>query len=200
MNQCLEMNHPSFRAMDEDESNRMRPRRVASRLERTASPRPRSIVVASRLASPASPVARPSRRRILSRRHHPSIRRAVIHFPRVLWYKTPSVYVCNTRTHTTRTPMKARASSCVHTHTQLHIAQTDSVYMIHDRSVTSQYRIYRPRIHTRPRTRFSIASEFDRARCEGADDGAFESWRGGRPRDAIAVAVSSSRRRCRRRR
>ena len=186
--------------MDEDESNRMRPRRVASRLERTASPRPRSIVVASPLASPASPVARPSRRRILSRRHiiiHPSCRHP---FSSRTSYKTPSVYVCNTRTHTTRTPMKARASSCVHTHTQLHIARTDSVYGIHDRSVAIQYPIYRPRIHTRPRTRFSIASEFDRARCEGADDGAFESWRDGRPRDAIAVAVSSSRRRCRRRR
>ncbi len=115
---------------------------------------------------------------------------------------TIRIRVQYTYTHHTNTHEGTRVVVCTHTHTytQLHIAQTDSVYMIHDRSVTSQYRIYRPRIHTRPRTRFSIASEFDRARCSGADDGAFESWRGGRPRDAIAVAVSSSRRRCRRRR
>lgn len=189
-----------------DESNRPRPHRVASRLERTASPRPRSIVVASPLASPASPVARPSRRRILSRRHHPSIHPS-IRAPSSIFLactlqNTIRIRVQYTYTHHTNTHEGTRVVVCTHTHTytQLHIALTDSVYMIHDRSVTSQYRIYRPHIHTRPRTRFSIASEFDRARCSGADDGAFESWRGGRPRDAIAVAVSSSRRRCRRRR
>ena len=45
-----------------------------------------------------------------------------------------------------------------------------------------------------------MSSEIDDARCDRTADGAFESWRDARSRDVIAVAVSSSRRRCRRRR
>ena len=176
--------------------------RVASRAPRTH--RITASTVDRRRIAPR--IARISRRASLSSSNSvaptSSIhRRPAIRVPAYILQNTIRIRV--QYTYCTHTPHQHRRTRARRVYTHIYIPHTVSLYGIHDRSVTIHEPIYRPIIRTRPWTparEVFHGVRVDRARCEDADDGAFESWRVGLPRDAIAVAVSSSRRRCRRRR